>query len=103
MSRDDFKYLSQQFNNKGLDLVKQKGFYPHEHMSNFKKFYSSMTDKKSDKEYKNVLEVRDTFQMKMMEDCNELYLKCDNLLLAYVLKNFTNNSFKNYGLCPCHF
>ena len=53
LSKEDFKYLSQEFNNNILDLVKQKGFYPFEYMSDFKeellskeKFYSSLTIKK---------------------------------------------------------
>ena len=64
----DFKYLSQEFDNNVLDLVKQKGFYPYEYMSDFEKFkeklpskekfYSSFTDKKiCDKEYDHVLKV----------------------------------------------
>ena len=28
LKKDDFKYLTQEFDNKVLDLVKQKGFYP---------------------------------------------------------------------------
>ena len=35
LDKDDFKYLSQEFDNSVLDLVKQKGFYPYEYMSNF--------------------------------------------------------------------
>ena len=38
LGKDDFKYLSQGFDNNVLDLVKQKGVYPSEYMSNFKKF-----------------------------------------------------------------
>ena len=30
LSKNDFKYLSQEFDNNVLDLVKQKGFYPYE-------------------------------------------------------------------------
>ena len=30
LNEDDFKYLSQEFDNNVLDLVKQKGFYPYE-------------------------------------------------------------------------
>ena len=30
LNKDDFKYLSQEFDNNVLDLVKQKGFYPYE-------------------------------------------------------------------------
>ena len=68
-STKDFKYLSQDFHNNELDLVKQKGFYPYEYMSSFekfkeqlpskKKFYSLLTSQKknSDKEYEHVLKV----------------------------------------------
>ena len=33
LGKNDFKYLSQEFDNSVLDLVKQKGFYPYEYMS----------------------------------------------------------------------
>ena len=56
VSNDDFKYVSQEFDNNVLDLLKQKMFYPYEYMSNFgkfkqqlsskEKFYSLLTDKK---------------------------------------------------------
>ena len=43
--------------------------------------------------------------MKMMKDYQDLYLKCDGLLLADVLEKFNNNnnSLKNYGLCSSHY
>ena len=57
LAKDDFKYLSQEFDNKVVDLVKQKGFYPYEYMSDFEKFkehlpskekfYSLLTGKKN--------------------------------------------------------
>ena len=37
LSKDDFKYLSQEADNKILDLVKQKRIYPYEYMSDLKK------------------------------------------------------------------
>ena len=45
LSKDDFKYLSQEFDNNVLDLVQQKGFYPYEYVSkeellSIEKFYS---------------------------------------------------------------
>ena len=56
LNKDDFKYLSQEFDNNVLDLVKQIGFYPYKYMSDFEKFkeelpskekfYSSLADKK---------------------------------------------------------
>ena len=57
LNKGDFKYLSQEFDNNVLDLVKQKGFYPYEYMTVFEKFkeqlprkenfYSFLTGKKS--------------------------------------------------------
>ena len=56
LHKDDFKYLSQEFDKSKLDLVKQKGFYPYEYMTDSEKlkeklpskekFYSSLTGKK---------------------------------------------------------
>ena len=76
LNKDDFKYLSEEIDNNILDLVKQKGFYPHEYMGNFEKFkeqlpskekfYSSLTSKKiSDKKYEHVLQVSNNFEMKI--------------------------------------
>lgn len=42
LSENAFKLLSQEFDNKILDLVKRKGFYPYEYMSNFVKFYEHL-------------------------------------------------------------
>ena len=57
LCKDDFKYLSQEFDNNVLDLAKQERFYPDEYMSVFERFkkelpskeklYSSLTDKKN--------------------------------------------------------
>ena len=60
--------MSQEFDNNVLNLVKQKGFYPYEYMTDFEKFkeqlpsvekfYRSLTGKKiSGKEYDHVLNV----------------------------------------------
>ena len=69
MNRDDFKYLSQVFSGKVLNLVKQKGSCPlwvydwfwkvqKKILPNKEKFFSSLTGKKiSDKEYEHVLKV----------------------------------------------
>ena len=56
LAKVDVKHLSQEFDNNVLDLVKQKGFYPYEYLSDFEnckeqllykeKFYSSLTGKK---------------------------------------------------------
>ena len=81
-----FKYLSQEFDNNVLDLVKQIGFYPYEYMSDFEKFkeelpnkeefYGPLTNRKiSGKEYEHVLNVWKKFEMKTRENYHDLYLK----------------------------
>ena len=73
-SKDDFKYLSQEFDNNILDLVQQKVFYPYEYMTDFKRFkeqlpskeklYSSLTGKKiSNKKNDHILKVWNKFEM----------------------------------------
>ena len=83
-------------------------------MTDFEKFkkklpsnetiYSSLTNRKIiDKKYEHVLNVWNKFEMKMMKDYQDFYLKCDVLLLADVFEKFRNNSLKNYGLCPSRY
>ena len=73
-SKDDFKYVSQEFDNNILDFVQQKVFYPYEYMTDFKRFkeqlpskeklYSSLTGKKiSNKKYDHILKVWNKFEM----------------------------------------
>ena len=52
-------------------------------LSSKEKFYSSLTSTNiSDKEYKNVLNDYNKFEIKKLEDYYELYFKCDVLFLA---------------------
>ena len=113
LGKNDFKYMSQKFDSKVLDLVKQKGFYPYAYMSDFEtfkeklpskeKFYPLTSEKITDKECEHVLKVRNKFEMKMMKDYHDLYLKCDVLLLAVISEKFRNSSLKNYGLYSSHY
>ena len=72
------KYLSQEFGNNTLDLVKLKGFYPYEYMTDFEmfkedlpskvKFYSSLTDKStSNEEFELDLNVWKKIEMETMK------------------------------------
>ena len=45
LNKDDVKYLSREFDNSVLDLVKQKEFYPYEYMSDFEKFKELLKNK----------------------------------------------------------
>ena len=65
------------------------------------KIYSSSTGRKiTDKEYEHVLNVWNKYEIK---DYQDLYLKCDILLLADAFEKLRNNNFSNYGLCPSHY
>ena len=35
---EDFRYLSEEFSDEKLKLVKEKGIYPYEYMNSFKRF-----------------------------------------------------------------
>ena len=91
-------YWDQGVNKKKLDLVKQKGFYPYEYITDFEKFkeklsskeksYSLLTGQKTNgKEYDRVFNIWNKFGMKTMKEYNDLYLKCGVLLLADVFEN----------------
>ena len=43
------------------------------------------------------------FEMKTVKHYQDLYLKCDVLLLANVFEKFRNISLKSYGLFPSHY
>ena len=47
LDKDDFKYLSQEFDQNKLDLLKQNEFYPFEFMTDFKKFKEKLLSKKN--------------------------------------------------------
>ena len=38
LSDNDFKYLTEEFGSKNLELLKQKDAYPYEYMDSFKRF-----------------------------------------------------------------
>ena len=67
LNKNDFKYLRQEFDNNEI----------------------------TDKEYKHVLNVCKKFERKTMKDYQNLYLKCDVLLLADKIEKFRNNTLKN--------
>ena len=80
LSKDDFKYLSQEFAKSVLDLIKQKRFYLYEYMSNFDKFKEVLSSKEklysllagknnSDKEYDHVFKVWNKFEINLMFSC----------------------------------
>ena len=45
LGKNEFKHITQEFDSNILDLVKQKGFYPYEHKSDFGKFKEKLSSK----------------------------------------------------------
>ena len=122
----DFKYLTQEFDSKNLELLKQKDADPYEYMESFKRFseeklpdkkcfYSSVKDgttgdngKKidghiSDKDYLTCKKLWNEFNMKRMGDYHDHYLKKDVLLLVDFFEKFIDACLKFYKLDPCHY
>ena len=115
LTNNDFKCLSEEFSRDFLELVKQKGVFPYEHMDSFKKFFedklpdrceffNSLKDECfSEKDYSHAINVWNTFKINAMDDYHDLYLKTDVLLLADVFEKFIDTCLEYYGLDPCHY
>ena len=121
----DFKYLTQKFGFKNLELLKQKDAYSYEYIDSFKiffeeklpnkkYFYRSLKDgttdvngKKlngdiTDEEYLTCIKILNKFNMKNIDDYHDYYLKEAVLLLADVFEKFINTCLKFCTLDPCH-
>ena len=102
---DDFRYLTEEFGSKYLELLKQKDAYSYDYINSFKRFNEEkMPDKErffsskkdgttgdndgkldgqiSDEDYLTCEKIRNVFGMKNMGDYHDHYLKKDILLLA---------------------
>ena len=79
-------------------MVNQKSFYPYEYEC-FEKSNKNCLTKESFIVITSFLKVWNTFDMKMMKDYHDLYIKCDVSSLADVFEKFRNNNLINYGLC----
>ena len=117
LSEDQFETLTSQMSVKpeSLDLLKRKGVFPYEYMTDFTKlgetslppkeaFYSQLNDSDiSDKDYDHAQNVWKTFDCKTMKNYHDLYLKTDVLLLADVMTEFRKTCKKTYGLDALHY
>ena len=115
LPEDAFKNLEKYFTTEQVKLLKQKGFFPYEYLDSIEKlkdtepppqkaFYSKLTGKGiNNYNYKHVLNVWKTWDMKTLKDYLELYNISDVLLLADVFENFRDICLKNYGLDPVYY
>ena len=95
--------------------MKQKGIYPYDYMDSFDKFNNTQLPSKedfygelnkehiTDKQYQNVQNVWNKFNLKTMGEYHDLYLKSDILLLADVFENFRKTCLQYYKLDPCNY
>lgn len=114
MPAEAFKYTSQTFKGRQLDLMAKKGVYPYDYMDSFDKFnetlpskedfFSHMNDEDiSDEDYQHAQTVWETFMLETMGEYHDLYLKSDILLLSDVFENFRKTCLEYYKLDPCHY
>ena len=115
LPKDDFNNVKRYYAEDKLSLLTRKGVYPYEYMDSPEKlkeaklppkeaFYSSLSDEGiSDENYAHAGKIWETFEMKNLEDCHNLYNRVDVLLLADVFENFRDICIKNYKLDPAHY
>ena len=115
---EDFNYLFkefEEFKDKDLKSLKEKGVYPYEYMNSFKKFNETELPSKnkffislknvdiSEKDYEKAKDIWNTFNIKNLGEYHDIYLKTDVLLLCNVFEKFINTCLNYYGLDPCHY
>ena len=114
LPREAFKYTSEQYKGKKLDLMVRKGVYPYDFMNSFDKFneklpnkedfYSILNDEHiSDKDYQHAQTVWNEFKLETMGEYHDLYLKTDIILLADIFENFRRTCLEYYKLDPAHY
>ena len=92
LPRKAFKYTSEQYKGKRLDLMTRKGVYPYDFMDSFDKFNEKLPPKEefhsilndeniSNEDYQHAQTVWDEFKLNNMGEYHDLYLKSDILLL----------------------
>ena len=93
LGKDQFGILTDQMmvENESLNLLKQKGIFPYDYMTNFSKlsatrlppkeaFHNQLKDENiSDEDYEHAKKVWNSFNCKTMRDYHDLYLKTDVL------------------------
>ena len=114
LPREAFKYTSQLYKGKELDLMTRKGVYPYDFMDSIDKFntglpskeefYSILNDEHiSDEDYQHAQNVWNTFKLNNMGEYHDIYLQTDVLLLADVFESFRKSCIRYYKLDPCHY
>ena len=98
-----------------LNLLKQKGVFPYEYMTDFSKlsttslpskdaFYSQLSGSGiSDEDYAHAQKVWKAFNCETMKDYHDFYLKTDVLLLVDIMTEFRRVCKEVYELDALHY
>ena len=101
--------------NELFGLLRQKGTYPYEYISDYEKFndttlppietfYSNLSKSGIDmKEYQHAQNVWNKFECTTLGEYHDIYLKTDVLLLADVFEKFRKVIINYFKLDPAHF
>ena len=111
-----FKILEKHFSDhQKLKLVKRKGIYPYDYITDSSKFleeklpeqkdfYNILNEEElSSTDYDHAQHIWQTFNIKNLGEYHDLYLKSDVLLLADVFENFRDLCLDYYKLDPAHY
>ena len=108
-------FLSEEFSDEQLKLVKERGIYPYEYMNSFKNFKENKLPDKSkffislnncginEKEYQRAINAWKVFEIKNLGEYHDLYLKTDVLLLCDVFEKFIKTCLEYCCLEPSHY
>ena len=78
--------------------------FKEESLPNKESFYSKLNNEHiTDEDYAHAQKVWDTFKIKNLGGCHDLYVQSDTLLLADVFENFRDKCIEIYELDPAHF
>lgn len=113
LPHDKFINISNHFPPHQRELLKRKGVFCYDFVSDITKlqidhlppksdFHNKLNDSEiSDEDYAHAQLVWDTFKCKNLKEYCDLYLKGDVLILADVFENFRNICREKYKLDPC--
>ena len=115
-SYEKFKILEKHFSDpEKLKLVKRKGVYPYDYITDSSKFLEEKLPDQKDfynilneeelsvDDYEHAQHIWQTFNIKNLGEYHDLYLKSDVLLLADVFENFRDLCLDYYKLDPAHY
>ena len=114
---NDFKYLTEEFGSKNLELLKQKDAYPYKYMDSLKDLTKKkcpvkngknvsgkkLDDHTSNEDYLMCNKNWNEFNLKNMGDYHDHYFKKSVLVLADVFEKFIDTCLKFYGLDSCRY